>query len=90
MRGSRGMGGFDVSCMRPVMVNHRCFSSALYMVKASTANTVAPRLARSQNVEFFESTCAMCLKEEQQGSLDGNVEGMSQVECVCVCVCVGG
>ena len=85
----QGDGGFDVSCMHPVTVNHRCFSSALYMAKPSTANTVAPRLARSQNVEFFESTCARCLEEEKQGSLDGNVEGMSRIACVCGCFCVG-
>lgn len=35
--------------------DHRCLSSALYMAKPSTANTVAPTLALSQKVEFFRS-----------------------------------
>lgn len=41
---------------------HRCFSSALYMAKPKTANTVAPKLARSQNVELLRSACVTCLK----------------------------
>lgn len=40
--------------------DHRCFSSALYMAKPNTANTVAPKLARSQNVELLRSACVTC------------------------------
>lgn len=47
--------------------HHRCLRSALYMAKPSTANTVAPTLARSQNVEFFRSACAMCLVKTAPG-----------------------
>lgn len=49
-------------CVRPVLdLNHRCFNSALYIAKPTTAKTVAPKLARSQNVELLRSACVTCL-----------------------------
>lgn len=50
------------------LADHRCFRRALYMAKPRTAHTVAPRLARSQKVEFFRSAWAMCLQGEHQGN----------------------
>lgn len=50
-------GGGSICFM---LSDHRCLSSALYMAKPSTANTVAPTLALSQKVEFFRSAWAMC------------------------------
>lgn len=48
-------------CVRPVLdLNHRCFNSALYIAKPTTAKTVAPKLARSQNVELLRSACVTC------------------------------
>lgn len=35
------------------------------MAKPRTAQTVAPTLARSQNVELFRSEWVICLKKEQ-------------------------
>lgn len=43
------------------VLNHRCFNNALYMAKPKTAKTVAPKLARSQNVELLRSACVTCL-----------------------------
>lgn len=44
-----------------VFFNHRCFNNALYIAKPKTAKTVAPKLARSQNVELLRSACVTCL-----------------------------
>lgn len=62
-RGVQVGGWWSISVM---LCYHRCFSSALYMAKPSTANTVAPTLALSQKVEFFRSAWAMCLWVEEQ------------------------
>ncbi len=43
---------------------HRDLRRALYMAKPSIAQTVAPTLALSQNVELFKSAWVMCLKKE--------------------------
>jgi len=42
--------------------DHRCFNNALYIAKLKTAKTVAPKLARNQNVELLRSACVTCLK----------------------------
>ncbi|MEQ2289032.1 hypothetical protein AMECASPLE_029081 [Ameca splendens] len=57
VRNKKDQGGSS----RLMLPHHRCFRSALYMAKPNTANTVAPRLALSQKVEFFRSAWAMCL-----------------------------
>lgn len=52
--------------------DHRGLSSTLYMVKPSTANTVAPTLALSQKVELVRSAWLTCLL---------NREGEERVKC---------
>lgn len=51
-RWGAGQGSSHASCVCP---DHRCLRIALYIAKPRTANTVAPTLALSQNVELFRS-----------------------------------
>lgn len=68
------------SSRRLVPRHHRCFRSTLYMAKPNTANTVAPRLALSQKVEFFRSDWAMCLREDRRRGGEGGSKPKQEAE----------